>query len=100
MTLFTEADSLTPRTSRAVTATVTRIAGRFKTAVTGSPPATGTIVPGAALNAAGNVRPSCPSSVMRIPDHPTATVAAPSAYSRIRSQPITQATNSPSVAYA
>ena len=31
---------------------------------------------------------------------PTATVAAPSAYSRIRSQPITHATNSPSVAYA
>ena len=32
------------------------------------------------------------------PDQPAATVAVPSAYSRIRSQPIIQATSSPSVA--
>jgi hypothetical protein len=34
----------------------------------------------------------------KYPDHPTATVAAPKRYSRIRSQPMIQAMNSPSVA--
>src|SRR5262245_6183904 len=58
MAALTEADSLTPTMSSAVTATVTKTAGRLKTAVTGSAPATCTTVPGAALNAAGNVRPS------------------------------------------
>jgi len=56
------------------------------------------MAPGAALIAAGIDHPSWCSSVTRLPDHPTATVAAPSAYSRIRSQPMIQATNSPSVA--
>ncbi len=100
MTAFTVADSLTPTTSSAVTATVMRTAGRLKTAtVAGMPPlASCTTVPGAALIAAGMVHPSWPSRVTRLPDQPTATVAAPSAYSRIRSQPMTHATNSPSVA--
>ena len=40
MTAFTVADSLTPTMRSAVTATVIRMAGRLKTAVTGSPPAT------------------------------------------------------------
>ena len=62
-TAFTVADSLTPNISSAVTATVMSTAGRLKTAVTGSPPATWTTVPGAALNAAGKLSPSCPSSV-------------------------------------
>ena len=34
------------------------------------------------------------------PDHPLATVAEPTAYSRIRSQPMIHAKSSPSVAYA
>ena len=97
-TAFAVADSLTPTTRSAVTAIVTSTAGMLKTAVTGSPPGTGTIVPGAALKAAGKLKPSWCRNVMKLPDHPTATVAAPSAYSRIRSQPITQATNSPRVA--
>src|SRR5262249_50737841 len=94
---LTDADSLTPTINSAVTATVMSTAGRLKTAVTVAPPASCTAVPGAALSAAGKLKPSWLSSVTRLPDHPTATVAAPSAYSRIRSQPITHATNSPSV---
>ena len=106
MTAFTVADSLTPIMSSRVTAIVMRTAGRLNTAVVPTPFAaiarfaTCTIVPGAALTAAGKDSPSWCSSVTRLPDQPTATVAAPSAYSRIRSHPITQATNSPSVAYA
>ena len=34
----------------------------------------------------------------KLPDQPTLTVAAPTRYSRIRSQPMIQATSSPSVA--
>ena len=59
MTLLTEADSLTPTIRSAVTASVIRTAGTLKSAVTGSPPATCTTVPGAALNAAGKLRPIC-----------------------------------------
>ncbi len=55
ITALTVADSLTPRISSAVTATVMSTAGRLKTAVTGSPPATVTSVPGAALSAAGKL---------------------------------------------
>src|SRR4051812_41135312 len=55
MTLLVDADPLTPVRRSAVTATVMRTAGTLKTAVTGSPPATWTIVPGAALNAAGKL---------------------------------------------
>src|SRR3954453_21644518 len=87
ITALTDADSRTPTISSAVTATVIRTAGTLKTAVTGSPPATATTVPGAALSAAGNARPSCASKVTKLPDHPTATVAAPSAYSSIKSHP-------------
>src|SRR3954468_9249966 len=67
---FTDAASLTPTISSAVTSTVTTIAGTLRTAVTGSPPVTWTAVPGAALNAGGNERPSWPSRVTRIPDQP------------------------------
>ena len=45
MTELTVADSLTPKMSSAVTATVTSTAGRLNTAVTGSPPATATTRP-------------------------------------------------------
>src|SRR5687768_5367126 len=94
-TLLTVTDSRTPNSSSAVTMTVTSTAGRLKTAVTGSPPGTFTSVPGAAASAAGKLMPSCDSRVTKLPDQPTATVAAPRAYSRIRSHPMTQATNSP-----
>src|SRR5690349_20208249 len=100
ITALTVADSLTPTISSSVTAIVMMTAGRLKTAVTRSLPGTWTSVPGAALMAAGNVMPSWRSNVTKFPDHPTATVASPRAYSRMRSQPMTHAMNSPSVAYA
>ena len=50
------------------------------------------------MSAAGGVTPKRPSMEPRVEDHPTATVAAPMAYSRIRSQPMIQAISSPSVA--
>ena len=100
MTAFTDADSRTPMISSAVTATVIATAGTLKTAVSATPAVMTTDVPGAPLSAAGKLTPSCRRSVTKLPDHPTATVAAPSAYSRMRSQPITHAMNSPSVAYA
>jgi hypothetical protein len=95
---LTVADSLTPRTSNAVTATVTSTAGKLKIAVTDEPSASATTVPGAALIAAGSEIPKSRKRLATLPDHPTATVAAPSAYSRIKSQPMIHAMNSPSVA--
>src|SRR5262249_5312589 len=100
MTLLTVADSFTPRTSSHVTAAVTSTAGRLKTAVAVCPSGNAITVPGAALIAAGRWIPKSASRLTTLPDQPTATVAAPSAYSRIRSQPMTQAISSPSVAYA
>ena len=96
--VLTVADSLMPMMMRIVTSTVMITAGRLKTAVTG-PAAVATTVPGAPAKRAGKSTPTKSwRKLVRFPDQPTATVAAPSAYSRIRSQPITHATNSPSVA--
>src|SRR5439155_20558551 len=99
ITVLTFADSLMPTTIRTVTAAVMSTAGRLITA-SGLQPATLMSVQGAAAIDTGKLMPtkSCRKLVM-CPDQPTATVAAPSAYSRIRSQPITHAKNSPSVAY-
>ena len=58
ITAFTVADSLTPTMRSAVTATVIRTAGRLNTAVAVPPFASWTIVPGAALMAAGKDHPS------------------------------------------
>ncbi len=82
-----------------MTATAMSTAGRLNTAVVVAPLASVITVPGAALSAAGKVIPMSCRKLTTYPDHPTATVAAPSAYSRMRSQPMIQATNSPSVAY-
>jgi hypothetical protein len=57
------------------------------------------IVHGAAATDAGMSKPRKSwQKLATCPDQPTATVAAPSAYSRMRSQPMIQATNSPRVA--
>src|SRR5580704_6927062 len=97
--LLTLADSRIPMTINTVTATVMSTAGRLNTAVIG-PPAVWMIVPGAAESNAGNSTPtkSC-RKLVRWPDQPTATVAAPSAYSSTRFQPMIHAKNSPRVAY-
>jgi hypothetical protein len=99
ITALTRADSWMPTTSRTVAAAAMSIAGRLTTAVAAVPSASTTAVPGAALNSGGNWTPKSASRLTTYPDQPTATVAAPKAYSRIKSQPMIQATSSPSVAY-
>ena len=47
---------------------------------------------------AGSARPKWVSSSRKYPDHPIATPMFPTAYSTIRSQPMIQATSSPSEA--
>src|SRR2546422_5298629 len=95
---LTLADSLMPITMRIVTAMVMSTAGMLMMA-SGLQPAMLMNQQGAAANAGGMSMPakSC-RKLERCPDQPTATVAAPSAYSRIRSQPMIHAMNSPSVA--
>src|SRR4030095_3204114 len=92
------ADSLIPMTMSTVTASVTTMAGTLRTAAS-LQPAAWIAQQGAEAYCAGTSTPtkSC-RNLTRWPPHPTATVAAPSAYSRIKSQPMTQAKNSPSVA--
>ena len=48
---------------------------------------------------AGSAMPKSLSRLTKYPDQPTPTVAAPTAYSSTRSQPMIQATSSPIVAY-
>src|SRR6185437_15359948 len=55
---------------------------------------------GAEVSDAGSLMPSSLRKATKYPAHPTATVDAPKRYSRIRSQPMIQATNSPMVAYS
>src|SRR2546425_1090437 len=98
ITELTLADSLTPITISTVTASVMSTAGRLKIA-SGLHPGALMSVHGAAASDAGMLMPTKSwRKATRWPDQPTATVDAPSAYSRIRSQPMIQAMNSPSVA--
>ena len=55
---------------------------------------------GALASAPGTSIPTSLRKLTNVADQPTPTVAAPMAYSRIRSQPMIHATTSPSVAYA
>src|SRR5205823_1290890 len=97
--VLTFADSLMPMTISTVTAKVMITAGRLMIA-SGLHPAMLMTVQGAAASDGGKLMPmKSRRKLVRWPDQPTATVAAPRAYSRIRSHPITQAMNSPRVAY-
>jgi hypothetical protein len=73
---------------------MTSAAGRLNTPAT-IPPADATLVPGAAVSAGGSASPRSRRRLTKYPDHPTATVAPLSAYSRIRSHPMIHATSSP-----
>src|ERR1700720_505394 len=78
---LTLADSLTPMTIRIVTRTVMITAGRLMKA-TGLHPGALMTVHGAAAREAGMLMPTKSwRNAVRCPDQPTATVAAPSAYS-------------------
>jgi hypothetical protein len=90
MTALARALSRMPITSSVETVRITSSAGRF----TSAPSA----VPGACAIATGRSIPALWRITRKYPDQPLATAEAATAYSRIRSQPITQATISPSVA--
>ena len=91
MIVLARALSLIPTISSAVTASTRNAAGRLTV-----PPS-----PGGSLSALGRVTPNSESSrLLRYCPQPTATAATDTPYSRMRSQPMIQATSSPSVAYA
>src|SRR5262245_45373718 len=98
MMSLTLADSLMPITSSVVTTATTITAGRLKRAVTDVPSAHVISVPLAPDSAHGTLMPMSRRNETTYPDQPIATVTAPSAYSRIRSQPMIHATSSPRVA--
>src|SRR6266705_2542265 len=98
ITLLVVADSLMPMTSSVVTRAMITTAGRLNTAVMLVPSGQRTTVPRAADSAHGTSRPISCRNDTTYPDQPIATVTAPSAYSRTRSQPMIQAKISPSVA--
>ena len=79
-----------PTQSTAVTASTMNTAGRLN-----EPPS-----PGGLASESGSWKPNSESMrSLKYWPQPTATAATDTAYSRIRSQPMIQATNSPSVAY-
>ena len=89
MTMFARAVSRTPRTSRNITATTIATAGRLR-----MPPSSRAVEIDS-----GSAKPNAFSrNSLRLPPQPTATAATETPYSRIRSQPMIQATSSPSVA--
>jgi hypothetical protein len=96
--LLKRADSRIPRISSAEMTMTMPNAGRLNQALTSLPSGRLTRVPGAAVSSAGIAIPILPSRLLKYPDQPTATVEDTIAYSRIRSQPMIQAMNSPSVA--
>ena len=90
MILLTVLLSCVPRMSSAVMSKMMRAAGKLMT-----PPSKGFVA-----SALGRCSPNVAlRKSEKYPDQPMATVAAPSAYSRMSPQPTIQAINSPSVAY-
>ena len=110
MMLLKVADSLMPMTSSTVIANTMIIAGTLRTAPVRvhpsvkmrqmlSPASVGAVwANGADVNAVGMLMPRSRRNETTYPDQPTDTVDAANRYSRIRSQPMTQAISSPSVA--
>src|SRR5580700_6159583 len=96
MVVLASALSLTPRTSTTVTSSVISSAGILK--MPAGPPGAGI---GGYANACGKCQPSRLSHKSGIyAEKPTATDIFETAYSKMRSQPIIQATISPRMAYA
>ncbi len=111
MKLLNPADSRIPSTRIVVMARTMNTAGRLTIAPVACQPATlhpatacATCVAeqnrnGGPASTSGTWTPRRSRKLTNVADQPTPTVAAPMAYSRIRSHPMIQATNSPSVAY-
>ena len=91
---LTRALSLMPMTSSQVSSPTTRMAGRL-TSPGGSDHGDATSIRGMAIP---NGRTTLSRRLTRYADQPIETRLAPTMYSRMRSQPITQATSSPRVA--
>ena len=97
--LLKRAVSRTPATRIAVIRIITAAAGRFSTApVNVQACFAASKANGDETNWAGRSSPKSFAKLTTYPDQPMATVAAPTAYSRIRSHPMIQAISSPSVA--
>src|SRR3984957_14898620 len=102
ITLLNRADSLIPTTNSVVISPTSTTAGTLI-----MPPGTRSSAlaasfqwRGAWVSARGIVIPSSFMPSEKYPAQPTATVAAPNRYSRMRSHPMINAMSSPSVAYA
>ena len=89
MTLLTKELCLTPRMLTKATTAKMRTAGRLT-----MPPSWGAMV-----SAVGKVIPKFMRMLLKYPDQPMATVDTAKAYSKIKSQPMTQAQNSPKATY-
>src|SRR5579859_2838461 len=94
MMLFAAADSRIPRTSRMVINITIRNPSTLKCH---AQPTIGSYAGDA--NDGGRCSPNVSSKLFTYAEKPTATAMLETAYSRIRSQPIIQAINSPIVAY-
>src|SRR5690242_12744165 len=100
MPVLSPADSRMPMMSNTEIASTTTAAGMLKMPCTVAPPGSATSEPGGPAHWAGMPNPKPWRKLCTLPAHPTAIVDAPSAYSRIRSQPMIHAKISPNVAYA
>ena len=99
MTVLTRANSRMPTTSNAVIITMISIARTFRMApVDDHARCAASNENGDDTNRAGMMRPKSLAKLTTYPDQPMETAIAPTAYSRIRSQPMIQAISSPSVA--
>src|SRR5580692_4647296 len=99
MKVLTRADSRIPTTSNAVITTMIMTAGTFRMApVDDHACCAASNENGDDTNRSGRTRPKSLTKLTTYPDQPMETAIAPTAYSRIRSQPMIQAISSPSVA--
>src|SRR3984957_16193384 len=99
MTVLTRADSRMPTTSNAVIIRMITMAGTFRVApVYDHACCAASNENGDDTNRAGRISPKSRAKLTTYPDQPMETAIAPTAYSRIRSQPMIQAINSHSVA--
>src|SRR5262249_5642421 len=97
MRLLTNADSWVPRIRSAVSKRRMTIAGMFMMPAT---PVAGSVAShGECDHSYGTCMPKYSSTLLKYSLHAIATVAAPTAYSSTRSQPMIHATSSPIVAY-
>ena len=88
MAALTRALSLTPTISITISSRTIEKAGKLT-----MPPASGPFV-----SSGGRPRPIAVSALLKYPDQPFATAATETPYSRIKSQAMIQATNSPKAA--